>query len=88
MTGTEKQLKWANEIMVKVNKVFDWTIENAPSTEIKEYALATKLTVNSSYAGKVIDCFKDFQPTGIDAKDMQKVFAMFKSFQKVSENKF
>ena len=90
MTGTEKQIKWANEIMAKVNPVFDWTIENAPAANIKEYAESVKNTVNAAYAGKIIDCYKNYEATGNNEKDMQSVFSKYKSYQKVSshDNKF
>lgn len=89
MTGSEKQIKWATEIMANVNPVMDWAVENAPENLKSQFA-QIKDTVNNAYAGKVINCWKDLSLTGDNRKDLNEVFGAYKSYQKFAtdENKF
>lgn len=83
VTGSEKQIAWATDIINKMIHGMEWAAENAPANLKDEIDKAVE-SVLTAKSYKVIDAFKDCKIYD-DAKDMAREFIQhYASWQKVS----
>ena len=66
MRGSEKQLKWANDIIQKIKTAWEFAKNDEKSKSMPGYAAGVALwearidrLENADYAGDIIDLFKD-----------------------------
>lgn len=70
MKGSEKQLKWANDIIQKIKTAWEFAKNDEKSKSMPGYAAGVTLwearidrLENADYAGDIIDLFKDIRFT-------------------------
>ena len=59
MKGTEKQIKWAEDIKDAMIPAMDWAIANAPEQIKHRYETIKAAIVNVEYAGDLIEVYGD-----------------------------
>lgn len=59
MKGTEKQIKWAEDIKAVMIPAMDWAVENAPEQVKHVYETIRTAIINAEYAGDLIEVFGD-----------------------------
>ena len=79
MKGTEKQIKWATELMEKMHEEFTACKEIAPESIHGMFDRIEEI-LNESYAGDVIDLMKSNKDSG------QKYYVSFRTAVNVSAN--
>lgn len=57
MKGTEKQIKWAEDIKAAMIPAMDWAIENAPAQVRHIYETIRTAIDEAEYAGDLIEVF-------------------------------
>lgn len=87
MKGTEKQVKWASEIIGRVIPIMEQGAENIAKMDgdetikaknVADLKLRAEALRNAAYAGDVIDLFKDVCPSGVWHKDLDKVLSVYR----------
>lgn len=88
MKGTEKQIKWASEILGNINKTFDTYKSlcpaNCPTKAVADAQIAqisakqSLLNAEDAYAGDIIDLFKGIRFTGDWRKDFPEVLSVYR----------
>lgn len=79
MKGTEKQIRWAEDIQKKVIDTINWLIDNAPAEQkdacAKKFGGWADQVKNTEYAGDIIDAFGYIRFTDDQRKNAQNVAA-------------
>lgn len=86
MKGSEKQVRWAEEIRNNVVSSFEKFIEDIKAFDAPEEIKAANIAGckeriealnDAEYAGDIIDLFKDIRFAGNNEKDFPKVMAVY-----------
>lgn len=64
MKGTEKQIKWAEDIKAAMIPAMDWAIANAPATVKHVFEDIKAAIVNVDYAGDLIEVYGETAKAG------------------------
>lgn len=86
MTGTEKQIKWANEIRDCVIEILEEAIKAEPRVETVLNKIIDKLNDENTYAGDIIELFKHI-PNMTKKGDVTGNLARVTSTMKTTVNK-
>lgn len=87
MRGTEKQVKWANEIIERITVIMEQGAENIAKMDgdeaikaknVADLRVRAEALRNAAYAGDVIELFRGIQPTGVWHKDLDKVLSVYR----------
>ena len=84
MKGSEKQLKWANDIIQKIKTAWELAKNDEKSKAMPGYAAGVALweerldrLENADYAGDIIDLFKDIRFTGDQWHNMCYIISVY-----------
>lgn len=75
MKGTEKQIKWAEDIKSAMLPAMDWAIANAPEQAKPIYETIKNAIINVEYAGDLIEVYGDtakMKTTQLIVKDVTR----------------
>lgn len=84
MRGSEKQIRWANDIIARVCGVLNGACEQVKDNpnEVKMYDRLITSIKGADYAGDVIDMFADYTVTGNLQRDFNSLIGIYRFYGK------
>lgn len=80
MKGTAKQIKWAQDIVVKIVRVFDICVLDGACEESRRLLDSWKSALQDDdvYAGDIIDLFGDIRFSFNQEKDFMEILSVYR----------
>lgn len=86
MKGTEKQIKWAEDIKAAMLPAMDWAIDNAPAQIRVIYETIKTAIIEAEYAGDLIEVYGDTAKGKTEQEIVKRVSAQVRDRFGIAQN--